>query len=236
MPRDASAKSTGALRYRADATRTATQVKDGDRLAEWDPFTLPIITEQSGVVRFQDLIDGTTMEERVDDATGIAQRVVTELRASSRKKKDDLRPRLTLLGEEGDKKGEETEAAALHAGAGHFAVGRGRPDGRSGRHSCPCKPRSRQDPRHHRRSAASRRTVRGAYAEGRFGDRQDFRPGRIRPRVQGQAQDRDRARGGRSGGIPDRQDQGDRRSGRRPRQEGRHAGFGLARTRTTFWK
>jgi DNA-directed RNA polymerase subunit beta' len=83
----------------------------GERLAEWDPFTLPIITEQSGVVRFQDLIDGVTMEERVDDATGIAQRVVTELRASSRKKKDDLRPRLTLLGEEAGKKGEETEAA-----------------------------------------------------------------------------------------------------------------------------
>ncbi|WP_120716599.1 DNA-directed RNA polymerase subunit beta' [Tsuneonella amylolytica] len=87
------------------------QVKVGDRLAEWDPFSLPIITEQSGTVRFQDLIDGTTMEERVDDATGIAQRVVTELRASSRKKKDDLRPRLTLLGEEGDRKSEETEAA-----------------------------------------------------------------------------------------------------------------------------
>ncbi|QDM41242.1 DNA-directed RNA polymerase subunit beta' [Altererythrobacter sp. TH136] len=83
------------------------QVKEGERLAEWDPFTLPIITEQSGIVRFQDLIDGQTMEERVDDATGIAQRVVTELRASSRKKKDDLRPRLTLLNEAGD----ETEAA-----------------------------------------------------------------------------------------------------------------------------
>ncbi|WP_237489028.1 DNA-directed RNA polymerase subunit beta' [Tsuneonella aeria] len=82
-------------------------VAEGERLAEWDPFSLPIITEQSGIVRFQDLIDGTTMEERVDDATGIAQRVVTELRASSRKKKDDLRPRLTLLNEAGD----ETEAA-----------------------------------------------------------------------------------------------------------------------------
>ena len=82
------------------------QVKEGDRLAEWDPFSLPIITETSGVVKYQDLIDGTTMEERIDDATGIAQRVVTELRASGRKK-EDLRPRLTLLGEATD----ETEAA-----------------------------------------------------------------------------------------------------------------------------
>ena len=83
------------------------KVKEGERLAEWDPFTLPIITEQSGVVKYQDLIDGTTMEERVDDATGIAQRVVTEVRTAGRKKKDDLRPRLTLLGDSKD----ETEAA-----------------------------------------------------------------------------------------------------------------------------
>src|SRR3569833_2870748 len=89
------------------------KVKIGERLAEWDPFTLPIITEQSGVVRYQDLVEGKTMEERLDEATGIAQRVVTEFRGSgSRVKKEDLRPRLTLLGAEAKgKKGEETEAA-----------------------------------------------------------------------------------------------------------------------------
>ena len=86
------------------------KVKAGDRLAEWDPFTLPIITETSGIVKYQDLVEGTTLEERVDEATGIAQRVVTENRAFGRKKNEDLRPRLTLLGEEGGKKGEETEA------------------------------------------------------------------------------------------------------------------------------
>ncbi len=75
------------------------KISEGDRLAEWDPFSLPIITEQSGVVRYQDLVDGTTMEERMDDATGIAQRVVTENRATGRKKKEDLRPRMTLLAE-----------------------------------------------------------------------------------------------------------------------------------------
>ncbi|WJY19799.1 DNA-directed RNA polymerase subunit beta' [Alteriqipengyuania flavescens] len=74
-------------------------VKEGDRLAEWDPFTLPIITEQAGVVKYQDLVEGKTLEERVDEATGIAQRVVTEYRATGRSKKDDLRARLTLLGE-----------------------------------------------------------------------------------------------------------------------------------------
>jgi len=82
-------------------------VKEGDRLAEWDPFTLPIITEQSGTVRYQDLVEGKTMEERVDEATGIAQRVVTEYRAAGRSKKEDLRPRMTLLNQSSD----ETEAA-----------------------------------------------------------------------------------------------------------------------------
>ncbi|ABC64986.1 DNA-directed RNA polymerase subunit beta' [Erythrobacter litoralis] len=84
------------------------KVKEGDRLAEWDPFSLPIITEQSGVVKYQDLIEGTTLEEQTDDATGIAQRVVTENRATGRKKKEDLRPRLTLLSE--GQSEDETEA------------------------------------------------------------------------------------------------------------------------------
>ncbi|WP_336987404.1 DNA-directed RNA polymerase subunit beta' [Altererythrobacter aquiaggeris] len=86
------------------------KVKEGDRLAEWDPFSLPIITETSGVVKYQDLIDTKTMEERVDDATGIAQRVVTENRSVGRAKKEDLRPRLTLLGEGQSVDDDETEA------------------------------------------------------------------------------------------------------------------------------
>ncbi|MEL7190165.1 MAG: DNA-directed RNA polymerase subunit beta', partial [Pseudomonadota bacterium] len=85
------------------------KVKEGDRLAEWDPFTLPIITEQSGVVKYQDLVEGSTLEEQTDDATGIANRVVTENRATGRKKKEELRPRLTLLGE-GQTDADETEA------------------------------------------------------------------------------------------------------------------------------
>jgi len=75
-------------------------INEGDRLAEWDPFTLPVITEKPGIVKYQDLIDGRTMTELVDEATGIAQRVVTENRAGGRSKKEDLRPRLTLLDED----------------------------------------------------------------------------------------------------------------------------------------
>ena len=73
-------------------------VKLGDRLAEWDPFTMPVITEKPGVVKYQDLLDGKTLTEQTDEATGIAQRVVIEYRTAGRgKDKEDLRPRLTLL-------------------------------------------------------------------------------------------------------------------------------------------
>jgi DNA-directed RNA polymerase subunit beta' len=76
------------------------KVKKGDRIAEWDPFTMPLITEKQGVVKYQDLADGKTLVEQVDEATGIAQRVVIEYRSAGRAKKEDLQPRLTLLDDE----------------------------------------------------------------------------------------------------------------------------------------
>lgn len=71
-------------------------VKKGDRFAEWDPFTMPVITEKPGVVKYVDLIDNKTLTEQTDEATGIAQRVVIEHRGAARTK-EDLRPRLTLM-------------------------------------------------------------------------------------------------------------------------------------------
>jgi DNA-directed RNA polymerase subunit beta' len=71
------------------------KVSKGDRVAEWDPFTMPVITENPGVVKYQDLVDGQTLSEQTDEATGIAQKVVTEFRPG--RSKVDLRPRLTLL-------------------------------------------------------------------------------------------------------------------------------------------
>ena len=72
-------------------------VSKGDRLADWDPYTLPVITEKSGKVKYQDLTEGLSMSENVDDATGIANKVVTDWR--SVKQKEELRPRITLLDE-----------------------------------------------------------------------------------------------------------------------------------------
>ncbi|APG63227.1 DNA-directed RNA polymerase subunit beta' [Sphingorhabdus lutea] len=76
------------------------KVNVGDRLVEWDPFTMPLITEKPGIVKYQDLADGKTLAEQTDEATGIAQRVVTEYREAGRSVKEDLRPRLTLLDDE----------------------------------------------------------------------------------------------------------------------------------------
>jgi DNA-directed RNA polymerase subunit beta' len=73
-------------------------VTKGDRMAEWDPFTMPVITENPGIVKYVDLIEGKTLTEQADEATGISQRVVIEYRAAT-KSKEDLRPRLTLLDE-----------------------------------------------------------------------------------------------------------------------------------------
>jgi DNA-directed RNA polymerase subunit beta' len=72
-------------------------ITQGQRLAEWDPFTTPVITEKPGIVKYQDLIDGKTIEEKTDEATGMSSRVVIENRSASRSKKEDLRPRMTLL-------------------------------------------------------------------------------------------------------------------------------------------
>ncbi|WP_311269146.1 DNA-directed RNA polymerase subunit beta' [Sphingobium sp. WCS2017Hpa-17] len=71
-------------------------VKKGERFAEWDPFTMPVITEKPGIVKYVDLIDNKTLTEQTDEATGIAQRVVIEHRGAARTK-EDLRPRLTLM-------------------------------------------------------------------------------------------------------------------------------------------
>ena len=49
----------------------------GQTLAEWDPFTFSILTETAGSVRFDDLRPGLTIEEQVDEVTGLSQLVVT---------------------------------------------------------------------------------------------------------------------------------------------------------------
>ncbi|MBV8664465.1 MAG: DNA-directed RNA polymerase subunit beta', partial [Hyphomicrobiales bacterium] len=75
------------------------QVKRGQRLAEWDPFTRPILTEVDGVIGFEDLTEGASMSEQIDEATGIAKRIVIDWRSSPRTA--SLRPALVIKGPDG---------------------------------------------------------------------------------------------------------------------------------------
>ena len=70
------------------------EVGKGDKLAEWDPYTLPIITEKEGVCNYVDLIEGLSMRELMDETTGISNRVVVDWKQQPRG--NDLKPRITL--------------------------------------------------------------------------------------------------------------------------------------------
>jgi len=64
------------------------------KLAEWDSYTLPIITEQDGLVEYLDLLESVTLVERVDEVTGLTSKVVVDYKQNARGA--DLRPRLQL--------------------------------------------------------------------------------------------------------------------------------------------
>jgi DNA-directed RNA polymerase subunit beta' len=76
------------------------QVSRGDRLVEWDPYTIPIITEKDGIAHYVDLIEGLSVRETVDEATGISSKVVVDWKQQPRG--SDLRPRITLRDENGE--------------------------------------------------------------------------------------------------------------------------------------
>ena len=59
------------------------KIKRGQRIAEWDPYTRPILTEVDGTIAFEDLVEGQSMSETVDESTGIAKRVVIDWRTST---------------------------------------------------------------------------------------------------------------------------------------------------------
>ncbi|GEO82483.1 DNA-directed RNA polymerase subunit beta' [Pararhodospirillum oryzae] len=75
-------------------------VTKGTKLAEWDPYTVPIITERAGIARYVDLVEGVSVREVTDEATGIASRVVVEWK--NQPKGSDLKPRITLHTESGE--------------------------------------------------------------------------------------------------------------------------------------
>ncbi|VBB42197.1 DNA-directed RNA polymerase beta' chain (Transcriptase beta' chain) (RNA polymerase beta' subunit) [uncultured Desulfatiglans sp.] len=70
--------------------RDGMPIKPDQVLAEWDPFTIPIMTEVGGVVKFGDILEGKTMQEKRDKVTGKISRVIVESREV------DIRPRISI--------------------------------------------------------------------------------------------------------------------------------------------
>ncbi len=70
------------------------KVEPGQKLAEWDPYAVPIITEVGGKVALGDIIEGVTVKEEVDEVTGLSQKVIIEYPANRR-------PRISIKDKDG---------------------------------------------------------------------------------------------------------------------------------------
>jgi len=85
------------------------KVEKGQPLAQWDPYTLPIITEKEGYADFVDMVEGVSMREATDEATGIVYKVVIDWKQQP--KGSDLRPRVSLRPKKSSKEGEVVKLA-----------------------------------------------------------------------------------------------------------------------------
>lgn len=70
------------------------RVEIGRRLVEWDPYSIPILTELGGKVALGDIIEGVTVKEEVDETTGLSHKVIIDYPAN-------LRPRISIKDEQG---------------------------------------------------------------------------------------------------------------------------------------
>ena len=86
------------------------EIKRGERIAEWDPFSIPILAEVEGTIKFGDIIEGKTMQELVDETTGLSRKVIVEYRDL------DLRSRVSIK----DKSGKTAKAPGTNADARHL--------------------------------------------------------------------------------------------------------------------
>ena len=94
----ATSRITYGARLKVDEGAT---VKRGDRIAEWNPNALPVLTDVEGIVKYEDLIFGVTMREVSDEKTGVSNKVVMDSRGTGSKNAPDLRPTIAIV----DKKG-----------------------------------------------------------------------------------------------------------------------------------
>ena len=80
--------------------KKGSKVSRGDKLFEWDPYTLPIIAEKSGTAKYVDLVNGVAVREDTDDATGMTQKIVVDWRTAP--KGNDLKPEVILMDDDGE--------------------------------------------------------------------------------------------------------------------------------------
>ena len=175
------------------------QVEPETLLAEWDPFTTPILTEVAGRHKVR----------RYHSKARPCRKSWTRLPASparwlSNSGNPTCGPRISIKDEKGktSKVGEGGVARYFMPVGAILMVTEGR-SGLPRRRSCKNSARDHQDQGHHRRSAQGRRTLRSAQAQGKRRDYRNRRRGRLRKRHQGQAQGRRYAPGGRSARVPD---------------------------------
>ncbi|MDD5670934.1 MAG: DNA-directed RNA polymerase subunit beta', partial [Candidatus Omnitrophica bacterium] len=74
------------------AFKEGAAIKKDEIFVKWDPYTVPILTEVSGKVRFEDIKLGVTMNEEMDGTTGLTERVIIE-------HKEEMHPQILILGE-----------------------------------------------------------------------------------------------------------------------------------------
>jgi DNA-directed RNA polymerase subunit beta' len=101
LDKKGSEKATHRVPYGAHLlVKDGAKVKAGDKMAEWDPYTLPVITEKDGVAHYFDLVEGVSITDDTDEATGLSSKKVIDWR--SQPKGSDLKPRISLLDAKGE--------------------------------------------------------------------------------------------------------------------------------------
>ena len=82
-------------------------IKKGDYLAEWDAYNIPVISEVSGVAKFNDLSENISLREKIEESTGVSTKIVIDWKQYS---KQDLKPRISI------EEGSENKDYALSVG------------------------------------------------------------------------------------------------------------------------
>jgi len=82
------------------------KISKGDKIAEWDPYTRPIISEKTGVIKYADLLDRVSVHEEMNEETGISSKRVIDWRANSQFNKSnpkikDFSPRIEINNKSG---------------------------------------------------------------------------------------------------------------------------------------